>query len=158
MDRDPDLPSCVLPKPARGSFKKERARKSREARDNERFEKLKVRDREARVDRGHGPCRWPHRTQDERTICRREPKEVAHLTHKGTGGDKQTIRSRRHLMICVCQRIHKLIDAKLGKVEYLDPLMKADGALVFLERARVTDHWHEVGRESSVGVLARRAS
>jgi hypothetical protein len=158
MARDPDLPSCVIPKPARGTFKLERARRSREAHTNEKFEKGKVREREAKVERGHGPCRWPHRTEDERVICRREPKEVAHLQHKKSGGDKQTIRSRRHLMIHVCRRIHKLIDAKLGKVEFLDALMKADGALVFLERARVTEDWHEVGRETSPGVLARRAS
>lgn len=155
---DPDRPACALPKPARGTFKLERAKRSREARANERFEKGKVRDREGKVERAHGPCRWPHRTEDERVICRREHKEVAHLTHKGTGGDKKTIRSRRHLMINVCHTIHKLIDAKRGKVEFLDPVAKADGALVFFERTRVTDPWHEVRRESSPGVLVRRAS
>lgn len=140
-----------LRKPARGTFRKERAARARKARGREHYEKGKVRARE----RVYGPCRWPHDEWDDREVCRRSPKEVAHLTHKGSGGDPRTIRSRRHLMLQVCRAQHKKIDRKLAKVEFLDPPHGADGPLAFFERQRVTDPWVEIAHEVCAGILCK---
>jgi hypothetical protein len=146
-----------LRKPARGTFRKERATRARNALGRERYEKGKVRTREARQPALRGPCRWPHEDLDDVTVCRRSPKEVAHMTHKGMGGDTRTIRSRRHRMLQVCKPTHRKIDRKLAKVDYLDPPNGTDGPLVFLERLAVTDDFMEIRRELSPGLLERRA-
>ena len=78
-------------KPVRGSAKLARIEKKRKADNREDAEKAKVRKRD-------GHCRWPHLDPDQRELCRRTRTEVGHLTHKGMGGDPQTIRSRAPLM------------------------------------------------------------
>jgi hypothetical protein len=110
--------------------------------------KTKVRKRD-------GHCRWPHLTPEARELCRRERSEVAHLTHKGAGGDPQTLRSKPDRMIHVCKPTHQgpgSLHAGDRKVVFLTP-QKAEGPLAFLER-RGRDRWAEIGREIFVGVLA----
>lgn len=87
-----------FPKDAVGTFTRERRKKHAEAKINERTEKLKARKRDHAA--CHGYCRWPG--------CRcRLSIEVAHLEHKGSGGDVRTIRSTVEKLICVCQMDHR---------------------------------------------------
>lgn len=137
---------CVGPKPERGSAKLARIVKKAKADNREDAEKAKVRKRD-------GHCRWPHLTPETKELCRRTRTEVAHLSHKGAGGDPQTIRSRAKLMVRVCchQGTGSLHSGD-RKVLYLTP-DKAEGPLAFLERRNRTK-WVEVGRELFPGILA----
>jgi hypothetical protein len=137
-------------KPEKGTAKLERIRRGKKAHATEDREKDKVRKRD-------GHCRWPHLTPERRELCARTRTEVAHLTHKGIGGDPQTIRSRGHLMIRVCchqgpQSLH----SGDRRVVYLTS-KKADGPCAFLERVGKTEKWCEVARELWPGVLAPEA-
>ncbi len=136
-----------LQKPERGSAKLARIVRKRKADNREDAEKAKVRKRD-------GHCRWPHLDPGQRELCRRSRTEVAHLTHKGMGGDPLTIRSKSHLMIRVCchQGVGSLHSGD-RRVMYLTP-QKADGPLAFLER-RGREKWAEVAREIWPGVLAK---
>lgn len=138
----------IGPKPRRGSAKRARIRRKAKADAREDREKTKVRKRD-------GHCRWPHLTPEDRELCRRTRTEVGHLTHKGMGGDPQTIRSRSHLMIRVCchQGTGSLHSGD-RRVVYLTK-EKANGPLAFLER-RGRTQWVEVARELWPGVLAPR--
>lgn len=142
-----DVPlSERLKRPARGTAKLARIKKHRAADSREDREKTKVRKRD-------GHCRWPHLDPDQRELCRRTRTEVAHLTHKGMGGDPQTIRSKAPLMIRVC--CHQgpgSLHSGDRKVQFLTK-EKADGPLAFLERRR-GEKWAEVARELFPGVLA----
>jgi hypothetical protein len=132
-------------KPVRGSAKLARIEKKRKADNREDAEKAKVRKRD-------GHCRWPHLDPDQRELCRRTRTEVGHLTHKGMGGDPQTIRSRAPLMVRVC--CHQgpgSLHSGDRKVLFLTP-EKANGPLAFLER-RVGEKWVEIARELWPGVL-----
>lgn len=135
------------PKPMRGSAKLDRIVRKRKADNREDREKTKVRKRD-------GHCRWPHADPDHRELCRRTRTEVAHINHKGMGGDPQTIRSRAPLMIRVC--CHQgpgSLHSGDRRVQFLSP-EKADGPLAFLERRG--GKWAEVDRELWPGVLAPR--
>lgn len=139
-------------KPLRGTAKRERIDRKRKADAREDREKTKVRKRD-------GHCRWPHFTPEDQELCRRtRVTEVAHLTHKGMGGDPQTIRSRAPLMIRVC--CHQgpgSLHSGDRRVVFLTP-KKADGALAFLERRGPLGlgRFAEVARELWPGVLAPR--
>lgn len=134
-------------KPARGTAKLARIERKRKADNREDANKAKVRKRD-------GHCRWPHSDPDLRELCRRSRPEVAHLTHKGMGGDPQTIRSKPELMIRVCchQGAGSLHSGD-RRVTFLSPA-KADGPLAFLEKRG--SKWVEVDRELWPGVLAPR--
>lgn len=145
----PAFSPCTA-KPMRGTAKLARIRKQAKADTREDAEKAKVRKRD-------GHCRWPHLTPEQRELCRRTRTEVAHLTHKGMGGDPLTIRSRQELMIRVC--CHQgpgSLHAGDRRVAYLSP-KKADGPLAFSER-RAKKAWVEVARELSPGVLAPKTT
>ena len=134
------------PKPVRGTAKLARIVRKRQADTREDREKTKVRKRD-------GHCRWPHLNPDHRELCRRTRTEVAHIGHKGMGGDPQTVRSRANKMIRVC--CHQgpgSLHSGDRKVLYLTP-EKADGPLAFLERRGLK--WIEVARELWPGVLAK---
>jgi hypothetical protein len=135
----------IGPKPQRGTAKLARITRKSKADNREDAEKGKVRKRD-------GHCRWPHLSPDHRELCRRTRTEVAHLTHKGMGGDPLTIRSRAPLMIHVCchQGAGSLHSGD-RKVLYLTA-EKANGPLAFLERRGAK--WAEVARELWPGVLA----
>jgi hypothetical protein len=136
-----------LKKPGRGTAKLERIRRGKTADAKEDAQKQKVRKRD-------GHCRWPHLTPDAQELCQRTGREVAHLTHKGIGGDPQTIRSKAHLMIAVDRNIHQgpgSLHAGDKRVVFLSE-KKADGPLAFLERRG--GKWVEIGRELWPGVLA----
>lgn len=137
-----------LQKPARGTAKRAHIVRQKHADTKEDRNKTKVRMRD-------GHCRWPHRTPEDREVCRRSPRHVAHLTHKGAGGDPQTVRSVPEQMIAVCAPVHQgpgSLHAGDRKVLFLTP-KKADGPLAFLERHR-RSKWIEVARELWPGVLA----
>ena len=137
---------CVGPKPVRGTAKLARIRRKKKADSREDKEKTIVRKRD-------GHCRWPHLNPDHAELCRRTRTEVAHLTHKGMGGDPQTLRSRAPLMIRVC--CHQgpgSLHSGDRKVAYLTK-KKADGPLAFFER-RAGMKWAEVARELFPGLLA----
>lgn len=136
----------IGPKPPRGSAKLARIRKKKKADHREDVEKGKVRKRD-------GHCRWPHLDPDQRELCRRTRTEVAHLTHKGMGGDPLTIRSKATLMVRVC--CHQgpgSLHSGDRKVLYLTK-EKANGPCAFLERRG--PKWVEVARELWPGVLAK---
>ncbi len=142
---DPEL-ARSLQKPTRGAAKVERIVKKRQADNREDAEKDKVRKRD-------GHCRWPHLDSIQRELCQRTRTEVAHLTHKGIGGDPLTIRSKAPLMIRVC--CHQgpgSLHSGDRKVAYLTK-KKADGPLAFFER-RAGGKWAEVARELFPGLLA----
>ena len=136
---------CVGQKPSRGAAKLARIVRKMKADNREDVQKQKVRKRD-------GHCRWPHLTPETKELCRRSRPEVAHLTHKGMGGDPQTIRSKAQLMVRVCchQGAGSLHSGD-RKVVYLSP-EKADGPLAFLERRG--PRWVETAREIWPGVLA----
>lgn len=141
---DPDL-ARSLQKPSRGTAKVERIVRKRQADKREDAEKDKVRKRD-------GHCRWPHLDSVQKELCQRTRTEVAHLTHKGMGGDPLTIRSKAPLMIRVC--CHQgpgSLHSGDRKVLYLTT-KKADGPLAFLERRG--QKWAEVARELFPGILA----
>lgn len=85
-------------KPPRGESNDAREARRAESRGRERLEKGKVRRRDLLA--CHGYCRWPG-------CSRHKYLEVAHLEHKGKGGDILTIRSVAEKMIQVCQIHHK---------------------------------------------------
>jgi hypothetical protein len=137
-----------LEKPMRGAAKLDRIIRGKAAHAKEDREKAKVRSRD-------GHCRWPHPNPDLRELCARTRTEVAHLTHKGMGGDPQTIRSKAALMVRVC--CHQgpgSLHSGDRKVVFLSP-EKANGPCAFLERIGKTAKWKEVGRELWPGVLAK---
>lgn len=137
-----------LLKPARGTKKLEHIASQKKADSKEDAEKAKVRKRD-------GHCRWPHLTPEAKELCRREVSEVAHMSAKGAGGDKLSIRSQAKLMIRVCKPVHQgpgSLHAGDRKVVYLTK-DKAAGPLAFLER-RGREKWAEVARELFPGVLA----
>lgn len=143
---DPDV-ADALKRPARGTAKLERIQRHKRADAREDREKTKVRKRD-------GHCRWPHLNPDHRELCLRTRTEVAHLSHKGIGGDPLTIRSRAPLMVRVC--CHQgpgSLHSGDRRVVYLTP-EKADGPLAFLERRG--KKWAEVAREIYPGVLAHQ--
>lgn len=43
--------------------------------------------------------------------------EVAHLEHKGMGGDKRLERTQQRKMVTLCRKHHQQLDAKLFKIE-----------------------------------------
>ena len=137
-----------LQKPMRGTAKLARMDRKAKADAREDRNKTKVRKRD-------GHCRWPHFAEEARELCRRTVTEVAHLTHKGMGGDIQTIRSKSELMIRVC--CHQGVGSFHSgdrRVQFLTP-QKANGPLAFLER-RGRERWVEIARELWPGVLAPR--
>lgn len=130
-----------LRKPPRGTAKRAHIRRQKTADSKEEQNKTKVRMRD-------GHCRWPHLTPEDRELCKRSVRHVAHLSHKGNGGDSQTVRSVPELMIAVCAPVHQgpgSLHAGDRKVVFLTP-KKAEGPLAFLER-RGRSKWAEVARE-----------
>lgn len=103
-------------------------------------------------------CRWPHQTLEEAARCVMLRVESAHLTHKGMGGDKQLIRTKRELLITQGVQCHDLLDGRViggipRRIRFLTD-KQADGPCAFdVKRGK---KWVEVGREVSVGVLERR--
>lgn len=102
-------------------------------------------------------CRWPHETSEEAARCRMLRLESAHLNHKGMGGDKQLLRTRRDLLITFGLQCHDLFDGRVGggrdrRVRFLTE-RKADGPCAF--DVKRGGKWIEIGRERSVGILER---
>ena len=102
-------------------------------------------------------CRWPHHTASERGTCKLFAIEVAHIGHKGMGGDKKQLRTDAKTLITFGKRCHDIYDGRLGpgrsrRVEFLDPKRKANGPCVFWQKR--DGEWLEEGREISPGVLA----
>jgi hypothetical protein len=132
-----------LKKPARGEAKAAHRERHATADTREARHKTAVRRRDS------GRSRWPG---DEG-----QPLEVAHLTHKGIGGDALTLRSVPLLMILVSRDVHQgprsLTSGDLRVVFLTDE--QANGPCAFLERvSRVGNVWREVGRELWPGMLA----
>lgn len=131
-----------LQKPARGAAKYQRRERHAKADTREARHKTTVRKRD-----GYR-SRWPG---DDG-----QPLEVAHLTHKGLGGDVQTLRSVPALMILVSRAVHQgpySLHSGDRRVVFLTP-EKASGPVAFLERRG--GKWAEVARELWPGVLAPR--
>lgn len=132
-----------LRKPPRGEAKAQHRQRHATADSREERNKTKVRRRDSHR------SRWPG---DEG-----QPLEVAHLTHKGIGGDAETVRSVPDLMILVSKAVHqgpRSLHSGDRRVVFLTP-EKANGPCAFLERvSRIGNVWKEVGRELWPGVLA----
>lgn len=132
-----------LKKPARGQAKAEHRQRHATADSKEARNKSAVRRRDS------GKSRWPG---DDG-----QPLEVAHLTHKGLGGDSLTVRSVAPLMILVSRDVHqgpRSLTSGDKRVLFLTD-EKASGPCAFLERvSRVGNIWKEVGRELWPGELA----
>lgn len=139
---DPELAEG-LQKPVRGKAKAEHRQRHADADTREERNKTKVRRRDSHR------SRWPG---DDGM-----PLEVAHLNHKGIGGDSQTIRSVTPLMILVSKDVHqgpRSLTSGDKRVVFLTD-EKADGPCAFLERvSRVGNVWKEIGRELWPGQLA----
>lgn len=140
---DPITPEHLaksLQKPARGTAKHDHRVRHAQADTREARHKTTVRKRD-----GHR-SRWPG---DEGL-----PLEVAHLSHKGIGGDAQTLRSIPALMILVSRDVHQgpySLHSGDRRVQFLTP-EKANGPIAFLEKRG--SKWAEVARELWPGVLA----
>lgn len=138
----PEIIAKRLERPARGTAKHAHRARHAQADTREARHKTTVRKRD-----GHR-SRWPG---DEG-----QPLEVAHLTHKGLGGDAQTLRSIPALMILVSRAVHQgphSLHSGDRRVQFLTP-EKANGPIAFLERRG--GKWAEVARELWPGVLAPR--
>lgn len=131
------------PKPARGEAKAAHRKRHADADNREERNKTKVRKRDSHR------SRWPG---DDG-----QPLEVAHLSHKGIGGDAETKRSVTPLMILVSKAVHQgplSLHSGDRRVLFLTD-EKADGPCAFLiRRSRVGNVWVEVGRELWPGHLA----
>lgn len=151
---------CAIPKPPRrekaakplqrrrtprtSPVTRERRRSALKRIQAERDVKDEVRERDQ-------SCRWPACSccyvawQGWRLIGW-AAQEVAHLEHKGMGGDKQLLRTQRQKMILLCKWRHRGprgIDSKLAKIE---PLTKrgTDGLCEFFQIAK-DGRWLSVG-------------
>lgn len=132
--------SPCQPKPVRGEAKAQQREKQTKADSRESRHKSTVRKRDSQR------SRWPG---DDG-----QPLEVAHLSHKGMGGDVTTVRSVPALMILVSRAVHqgpKSLHSGDRMVKFLTK-EKADGPVVFLEKQGTK--WIEVGRELWPGMLA----
>jgi hypothetical protein len=123
-----DYSELKFAKPARRAVirklkpaQKERRKKALALIQAERDAKEEVRERDQH-------CRWPNCTCTLGSYNALEwnmawmAQEVAHLKHKGIGGDSRLLRTRRDLMILLCRWRHrgpKGIDSKLAKIEPL---------------------------------------
>lgn len=134
------LPPADLSKPIRGQAKASRRDRRAKADTREARHKTTVRKRD-----GH-KSRWPG---DDG-----QPLEVAHLTHKGMGGDIHTERSVPALMILVSRNVHQgpsSLHSGDRCVLFLTK-EKANGPVAFLEKRG--GKWAEVARELWPGMLA----
>ncbi len=82
-----------MEKTAKGVTAKKRATKAQEQKKYERNAKDLVRERD------HRACRWPS--------CNERGTDVAHLTHKGMGGDPKSLRTQAQSMILFCKTHHQ---------------------------------------------------
>lgn len=132
-----------LQKPARGEAKADHRKRHASADSREDRNKSKARKRDSYR------SRWPG---DHGTVL-----EVAHLTHKGIGGDAETSRSVPELMVLVSKAVHqgpRSLHSGDKRILFLTP-EKANGPCAFLERvSRVGNVWKEIARELWPGTLA----
>lgn len=146
---DPKLAE-KLKKPLRGDarIKRKRASKKAKAAQDTVMDEAKRRD--------HHRCRWPHETSEEREICRMLGVQAAHIGHRGMGGDRELKRTKLELVIAFGVRCHDRYDGRLGprnrRVVFLTD-KKACGPCAF--EVKLGGKWVEIGREVSIGVLAR---
>ena len=137
-----------LVKPSRGQGRAEREERRAASRGRERLQKNAVRRRDYAA--CHGYCRWPG--------CKhRASLEVAHLEHKGIGGDRRTIRSVAEKMIQLCQWHHRGpygLDTGDIEIRPLTPL-GTNSVCAFYE-VRIVEHVRtlvKVAEETSVGII-----
>ena len=120
------------PRPKTHTTKKARARKRRKNDDHERAEKAAVRKRD------DNRCRVPICSTPFTLI------EVAHLEHKGMGGDPKQIRTQRQKMLCLCMRHHRVGPISLDRgTLWIKPVNEdngTDGTCVF------SCEWGKLGR------------
>lgn len=129
-----------LAKPSRGEKKHEHRQRHAKADAREARHKTTVRKRD------WYRSRWPG---DDAT-----PLEVAHLTHKGIGGDAKTERSIPALMVLVSRAVHqgpRSLHSGDRRVVFLTPEC-ANGPIAFHEKRG--GKWIEVAREQWPGKLA----
>lgn len=111
---------------------------------------------EAAKRRDSRKCRWPHWSAEERETCRILGIACAHLNHRGMGGDKKLVRTRKDRLITFSIRCHDRFDGRLGppnrRVVFLTE-QGTDGPCAFEEKR--SGQWEEIGREVSIGVLMR---
>jgi hypothetical protein len=134
------LPAVDLTKPARGFAKYQRREKHAKADNKEARNKTAVRKRDGYT------SRWP---DDDG-----QPLEVAHLTHKGMGGDITTTRSTPDRMILVSRAVHqgpRSLHSGDRRVVFLTP-ERTNGPVAFLEKRGMK--WVEIARELWPGTLA----
>lgn len=147
--RQPFAPQPKL-KDGQAPLKVERARKSIDRGNTEDAAKKAAKERDGKR------CRWPHRTPEERLACRRSTwKEAMHYRGKGMGGNKDGSRNVKKNLLTGCPPVHQgptSIHAGMKRLRHLTPDI-CDGPMAFDEK--VGGQWVEVGREISVGVLAR---
>jgi hypothetical protein len=139
-----------LKKPERGSFKRERVKRSLQRQDKEKSagDAAKKRD-------GYRCC-WPHQDRLEREMCRRSSwKEAMHWKAKGMGGNPDGSRNTRKNLITGCPDVHQGPTSLHAGKKRIVPLTPAlmDGPVAYEEKQGRT--WVEVGREVHVRVLAR---
>ena len=125
-----------LTKPARGSARKAHAKRQRAADAHEIEQKRQARERDGercRCPKCPTPV-WMHR-------------EVAHITHKGAGGDSKGVRTQRQRLITWCGIHHLAFDGRLKagqsvRVRMMTP-KEADGPMEVFERLGET--WVSLG-------------
>lgn len=137
-------------KPSRAKRQAESRRKQAQIEADERYEKAQVRRRD-------GFCRFPL------CGCRRLhiPTEVAHLRHKGMGGNPKGDRSTREQMILLCRVRHQDSTCSLHRgtlrIVPLDPARGTDGPVrfeVFMPPMfDGGDEWRELATEAACGVV-----
>lgn len=136
----------ALPKPAKGSALLARRAKKQQTDAHERAEKAAARKRD-----GYR-CRWPSCTYRALKL----PIEVAHLTHKGMGGDPRQLRTTRDQLITLCQPHHQGGHSLHSGDLEIQPLTEAgtDGPCAFYEYSPSGRSTQCVTFERAPGVLA----
>lgn len=125
-----------FPKPARGSHWLEgrKRRADQKAAEESLMRAARLRDGDK--------CRWPS--------CEFAPKkprrEVAHLTHRGIGGNPALDRTQRDKLITLCFIHHGLFDAAELDIEPMTS-RGTDGAVCFYRRHRETGQMQHVFTE-----------
>jgi len=133
-------------KPERGEYRLKQKAKRRELVNKEDAIKADSKRRD-----GHR-CRWFHETPEEERECRDLRKDSAHIGHKGMGGDKQLLRTKRELLVTMGLRCHDRFDKRGDRRVVFLTKDKADGIIAC--EVKRGGRWVEIGREISIGVWA----
>ncbi len=134
-----------FPKPIRGEFLAERKAKRQERVNAEKATMREARKRDGNV------CRFP--------MCRHKsmPVDVAHMIHRGIGGNPAGDRTQTELLWTACRIHHGQYDAGLIDVQPQDSILGANGPMDFFARTE-SGTFEIFASEKRIGVSTIRST